>query len=179
MALQTLVLGLIELAILQARRPGGPGGPSGGGGQEAFGGLCCSCACPLFAILASVPMIIGFWKIFDKAGEPGWASIVPIYNNMVLAKICGKPEWWGILAAFFFPLAIILFLDLAKAFRKEVGFAIGMILLPYVFIPILGFGSAKYYGPEGGRRSRDVDDDYDRPAPRRRARRDDDEAYEE
>lgn len=100
------------------------------------------------AVLAVV--IIGMWKVFVKAGKPGWAAIVPIYNIIVLLEIVGKPLWW-ILLMFIpfvnFVIAIILMLELAKSFGKSVGFAIGLLLLPVVFYPILGFGDAKYMGP--------------------------------
>ena len=96
-----------------------------------------------------VLLIAGFWKIFTKAGRPGWAAIIPIYNLIVLLDIIHKPVWWIIL--FFIPLVnfiilIICNLELAKIFGKGAGMAIGLILLPFVFVPILGFGSAEYQG---------------------------------
>jgi hypothetical protein len=133
-----------------------------------------------FAIV--VPVIIAQWKVFEKAGEPGWASIIPVYNVMVLARICGKDEVYGLLL--FIPIvgivfSVILMIELAKAFGKDVGFAIGLILLPFIFFLILGFGSAEYSGPEGKRRRRrridDDDDDYDSRAPRMGRRRNDDD----
>lgn len=108
---------------------------------------------PLFWIFWTafmILMIAGVWKIFTKAGQPGWASIVPIYNWYVWCKIVGRPGWWVIL--FFIPfvnliVGIILCIDLAKSFGKGVGFGIGLILLPVIFCPILGFGSAQYQRP--------------------------------
>ena len=96
-----------------------------------------------------VLLIAGFWKIFTKAGRPGWAAIIPIYNLIVLLDIIHKPVWWIIL--FFIPLVnfiilILCNLELAKVFGKGAGMAIGLILLPFVFVPILGFGSAEYQG---------------------------------
>ena len=98
-----------------------------------------------FAIL--ILMVITMWKIFSKAGEPGWAAIIPIYNVYVLLKIAGKPGWWLLL--FFIPvvslvIAIIVLLGLSERFGKGGGFAAGLILLPIVFFPILAFGSATY-----------------------------------
>lgn len=95
-------------------------------------------------------LIIALWKIFAKAGKPGWAAIVPIYNAVVLLEIVGRPVWWIILM--FIPfvnivIAIILAIDLAKSFGKGGGFAAGLILLSPIFYPILGFGSAQYQGP--------------------------------
>ena len=90
-----------------------------------------------------------WWKVFTKAGEPGWASIVPIYNLIVLIKIADRPIWWIVM--FLIPIAqliaaIFISIDIAKKFGKDVGFAVGLILLPVVFYPILGFGSAQYVG---------------------------------
>lgn len=98
----------------------------------------------------AVLMIAAFWKIFDKAGQPGWAAIVPIYNMYIWTKIVGRP-WWFILLMFIpivgWIIGIILIVDLAKSFGKGIGFAIGMILLGIVFYPMLAFGSAEYEGP--------------------------------
>ena len=93
--------------------------------------------------------IISMWKVFEKAGKPGWAAIVPIYNGMVLAEIVGKPNWWGLLMLIpfvNFVVAIILLLGLATVFGKSTGFAVGLILLGFVFVPILAFGDAQYLG---------------------------------
>ena len=106
-------------------------------------------------ILVWIGMILGiyafmFWRVFQKAGQPGWASIVPIYNFVVLFQISGKPGWWVALS--FVPfgglillvLSLIANIELAKKFDRSSGFAVGMWLLPIVFFPILGFGSAVY-----------------------------------
>jgi len=92
-------------------------------------------------------MIVSLWKIFSKAGKPGWAAIVPIYNIIVLLEIVGRPIWWLIL--FLIPfvnliIAILLAVDLAKTFGKGVGTALGLIFLPFIFYPMLAFGSATY-----------------------------------
>lgn len=97
-----------------------------------------------------VLVIAGMWKMFAKAGQPGWLSIIPIVNMYFILKIVGRPWWWLILM--FIPFisiifAIIVMLDLAKSFGKGIAFAVGLILLSFVFIPILGFGSAEYQGP--------------------------------
>lgn len=100
------------------------------------------------AILVFV--IVALWKVFAKAGQPGWACLIPIFNIYIMTKIAGRP-WWWLLLLFIpivgFVIAIILLIDIAKSFGKGVGFAIGLILLPIVFMPILGFGSAQYQGP--------------------------------
>lgn len=100
-------------------------------------------------LLITVLMIVSMWKLYVKAGQPGWAAIIPIYNIWVLLKIVGRPEWWIIL--FLIPcvnivIQILVYIDLAKVFGKSTGFAIGLILLPIVFIPILAFGDADYVG---------------------------------
>ena len=106
---------------------------------------------PVFWICYTVYTILiiaAWWKIFSKAGQPGWAAIIPIYNWIVWCKIVGRPAWWVLLLLICFPIFfIILSIDLAKSFGKGVGFAIGLILLSIIFFPILGFGSATYQGP--------------------------------
>jgi len=97
----------------------------------------------------SVLVVASFWKIFAKAGKPGWAAIIPIYNLVVYLQMVNRPIWWIILL--FIPLvnvviAIILTNDLAKAFGKGVGWTIGMIFLGFIFYPILGFGSDPFLG---------------------------------
>jgi uncharacterized membrane protein YhaH (DUF805 family) len=101
----------------------------------------------------SILMIVALWKVFSKAGQLGWASIIPILNIYFICKIAGRPGWWVILM--FIPFVnfiiwIILCIDLAKSFGKGTGFGIGLILLSFIFFPILGFGSAQYQGPAAG-----------------------------
>ena len=96
-------------------------------------------------------MFVALWKVFTKAGQPGWAALIPIYNFYVMLKIAGKPEWWLILL--FIPLVnfvvgIMMLVGLASNFGKGVGFVVGLIFLPFVFYPILAFGSAEYQGAE-------------------------------
>lgn len=92
-------------------------------------------------------IIAGIWKTFTKAGQPGWAAIIPIYNIYIMLKIANKPGWWLLL--FFVPvvnfvIAIIVALEIAKAFGKGTGFGVGLALLGFIFYPILGFGDATY-----------------------------------
>ena len=95
-----------------------------------------------FVVYAAVVvlMLVAQWKIFVKAGEPGWACIVPVYNLIVLVKIASKPDWWVIL--FFVPfvnivIGILVAVNLARNFGQSDGFAIGLILLPVIFYPVL------------------------------------------
>ncbi len=95
--------------------------------------------------------IAGMWKVFTKAGEPGWAAIVPIFNLYIILKIAGKPGWWLLLM--FIPLVnLVVFVmalhGLSKSFGKGAGFTIGLFFLGVIFFPILGFGSAQYQGPD-------------------------------
>ena len=104
----------------------------------------------IFGILT----IVGMWKTYKKAGQPGWAAIVPIYNMYIWLKIVGRPAWWLLLL--FVPVvslivSLIMSLDLAKAFGKSSLFgAVGLWLFEGIGFLILGFGSAQYQGPEGG-----------------------------
>lgn len=104
-----------------------------------------------FLILALI--VAGWWMIFTKAGEAGWKALIPIYNVLVLLRIVGREWWWLIL--FLIPIVsfvawVFLSLDLAKSFGRSPGFAIGLIIVPFVFAPILGFGSSTYQGRAAG-----------------------------
>ena len=94
-------------------------------------------------------VIIAEWRVLSKAGKPGWGAIIPIYNLYLICKVAKRPGWWWVL--FIIPvvnvvITIIVMLDVAKAFRKGVGFGIGLILLNPLFMMILGYGSAEYDG---------------------------------
>jgi Family of unknown function (DUF5684) len=100
-------------------------------------------------LVLAVLIIAGMWKVFQKAGEPGWAAIVPIYNIVVMLRIAGRPLWWILL--FFIPIvslipSIMIPVDIAKRFGKGTGFGLGLIFLPFIFYPILGYGSATVEG---------------------------------
>lgn len=100
----------------------------------------------LYAALVLFYVVAGS-KVFAKAGQPGWGILVPIFNLYLVCKIAGRPEWWVILM--FIPLvnvviALILAMDIAQSFDKGPGFGIGLWLLSFVFVPILGYGSAQY-----------------------------------
>jgi len=88
--------------------------------------------------------IATMWKIFTKAGHPGWAALVPIYNIIVMVKIMGKPGWWFLLMLIPGVNAILAGLMMAKVFGKGTGFALGLIFLSPIFYPVLAFGSAQY-----------------------------------
>ena len=93
-------------------------------------------------------MLVTMWKLFVKAGRPGWACLIPFYNAYVMIKIAGKPGYW--LALMFIPflnivLEIMVLVGIANKFGKGGGFAVGLIFLPFIFFPILAFGSATYH----------------------------------
>lgn len=99
-----------------------------------------------------VVVIIGMWKVFVKAGQPGWAVLIPIYNAYILLKIAGRPGWWLLL--YFIPvvniaIAVIVAMDIAKAFGQSPVFGIVLLFfLSFIGYLILGFGSARYIGPQ-------------------------------
>ena len=98
-------------------------------------------------VVIAVVMIASMWKVFTKAGQPGWGAIIPIVNLFFLCKVAGRPGWWVLLLLICFPIFyIIICIDVAKRFGKGVGFALGLIFLGIIFWPILGFGSAQYQG---------------------------------
>lgn len=134
-----------NLAVLLASGLAQGRSDAGGAASVLFSLIMMLCWLVLLILI-----IAGVWKIFTKANKPGWASIVPIYNVIVLLEIVGRPVWWVIL--FFIPfvnfvIAMIVYLDLAKSFGKGSGYAVGLLLLPIVFMPMLGFGDARYQGP--------------------------------
>ena len=102
------------------------------------------------ALVIIVFEIAAVWRIFVKAGDRGWKAIIPIWNTLIVLKIVGRPWWWIFL--YLIPIVwwivyIIVYYDLAKSFGKSTGFAVGVIVLPFIFVPILGFGSSQYVEP--------------------------------
>jgi len=107
-----------------------------------------------FGLIIQLAVIAFFiwvlWKIFEKAGKPGWAAIIPIYNVIVLLEIVGRPWWWVIL--FLIPLVNVVIgflvaLDLSRSFGHDLAFALGLFFLGFIFYPILAFGGDSYQGP--------------------------------
>jgi hypothetical protein len=99
----------------------------------------------VFAIVIS--MIAGMWMTFTKAGEPGWGVLIPIYNVYIMTQIAKRPGWWVLLM--FIPfvnliIQIIVHIGIAENFGKSAGFGIGLLFLPFIFYPMLGFGDAVY-----------------------------------
>ena len=100
----------------------------------------------VFALIAA-----GAWKICAKTGRPGWTVLVPFYNMWVLVEVVGKEPLWFILL--FVPcvnvvIIIMLYMELAKCFGKDPIYGLGLYFLMPIFVPMLGFGSARYQGPQ-------------------------------
>ncbi|MEE6208756.1 DUF5684 domain-containing protein [Salarchaeum sp. III] len=117
--------------------------------QSGNGGNGAALLFLLLALLIALVTIAGMWRIFQKADEPGWAAIIPIYNTYVLIKIGGNP-WWYLLL-YLVPLvnlivAIKVFIDVARAFGRGTLFGLGMAFLTFLFVPLLGFGDDQYRG---------------------------------
>jgi uncharacterized protein DUF5684 len=107
-----------------------------------------------FVALTYVLAAIPYFAIFTKAGQPGWAGFVPIYNWVILMRVIGRPDWWVVLLLI--PVVnivvfVVAMVELAASFGKGGGFAVGLVLLSWVFLLILGFGSATYLGPSAAR----------------------------
>ena len=110
----------------------------------------------LVIFVVAILLIVGMWKLYSKAGKPGWASIIPIYNNVVLFQIVGLNPWLLLFMLVpFLGTIVILILSivanfrLAKSFGKGVGFGFGLWFLAPIFYLILAFGNSEYVGPNG------------------------------
>ena len=108
----------------------------------------------LVFVVVGIVTLIGMWKTFDKAGQPGWAVLIPIYNIIVLLRIAGLP-WYWVFAPFVAIIPILgwiaylvwivwVYHRISTRFGQGVGFTIGLTLLGPIFWLILGFGSSKY-----------------------------------
>ncbi len=122
----------------------------------------------LVALVLVVLSIVAYWKIFTKAGEPGWKSIIPFYNSFMIYKLVWDVQWFWItlaiaIANIFIPFAVVKFIlnivttvigiilvhKLSKAFGHGVGFTLGLIFLSIIFLLILAFDSSEYIGNDG------------------------------
>ncbi len=101
----------------------------------------------LLGLAFTVFSIAGIWKMFEKADQPGWGILIPIYNLILIVRVAGLPEWMFLLLLIpvvNFVAMIIVSLEIRERFSKGVGFTIGLIFLPALFYPLLGFGSDVY-----------------------------------
>lgn len=104
----------------------------------------------LFWLAFAVLMLVSLWKVFQKAGRPGWAAIVPIYNQLQSLWMVGRPWWWLLLICIPFigiVFAVIATHDTSKAFGRGVGTTLLLLFLPFIGFPILAFGKDQYIGP--------------------------------
>jgi hypothetical protein len=115
--------------------------------------IAAALATAITAVLLGVPTLAGLWAVFRKAGRPGWAALVPVWNVAVFHQIAGHPGWWAWL--YLLPCAwpvvvvpaVIACLDLAKRFGQGPLVGVGLVAAPFVTLPVLGFGRAKYEPP--------------------------------
>jgi hypothetical protein len=127
-----------------------------------FGGMALAVLFLFIIILLPllILMIISWWKIFEKAGKPGWAAVIPFYNTVVMLQIANLQMWLLVLLGVFLifdgfiaSIAGMIFfglisVQLAKAFKKETIFAVGLFFLPFIFYPILAFSKDQYHEVE-------------------------------
>ena len=114
---------------------------------------------PIVMLAIFITVIAGIWRVYSKAGQPGWGVLIPIYNIYLMCKIAHRPGWWLLLM--FIPvvnliIAITLSIGIARNFGKGAGFGLGLAFLGFIFYPILGFGGAQYLSPTGFDASQDA-----------------------
>jgi hypothetical protein len=118
----------------------------------ASGGLLFPLSCCGFIFFILV--VAGWWKTFEKAGQPGWAAIIPIYNLYILMHVAGRPGWWFLL--YFIPfvnivISLLVAIDVAKSFAKDTIYGVLLLwnFLPWAWLGylLIGFGDAQYVGP--------------------------------
>jgi hypothetical protein len=121
------------------------------GQQDDGGGGIIGLFISLLIVMAVLgATFVGLAVLFTKAGKPGWAAFIPFYNILVLVEIVGKPFLWFVLALIpcvNIVISILLCIDLAKCFGKSAGYGLGIAFFPYIFVPLLAFGDARYLGP--------------------------------
>ena len=132
----------------------------------------------VIAFLVSQPILGVLWLgAFNKANKPAVAAFIPIWREMNMCEMTDKPTWWAIMSVIcpcvWLIMYILIMIEMANRFGQGGGFAVGLILLGIIFIPILSYGSSQYQGRRKRRSGGDYDDDDDRP--RRRSRDDDDD----
>lgn len=103
----------------------------------------------LIMVVFLLLMLVSMWVVYEKAGQPGWHSIIPIYNMYVMMEISGKPWWWMLLL--FVPVVgfiiyLLAMISLAQRFGRGLVYGLGLFFLPMFFFPMLAFGGAQYEG---------------------------------
>jgi hypothetical protein len=118
------------------------------------GGALIGSTMTVVMLAIAVVVIAGVWKVFTKAGQPGWACLIPIYNLYIVLKIAGRPGWWLLLMLI--PLvnlviSVLVAIDVAKAFGQSAAWGVVLLfILGGIGYPVLGFGNYRYIGPGGG-----------------------------
>ncbi|HXP44336.1 MAG TPA: DUF5684 domain-containing protein, partial [Candidatus Acidoferrales bacterium] len=104
----------------------------------------------IIMLALTVLFFVGFWKVFTKAGQPGWAALIPFYNAYILTKIAGRPGWWVLMLMIPFvnlAFGILLAIDIAKAFGQGAAFGVVLLfMLSGIGYLVLGFGDYRYVG---------------------------------
>ena len=106
----------------------------------------------MFSLICTIAIFVGYWKVFEKADIEGWKGIIPIYNTYKMVELSVGNGWLFLL--YCIPIVNIGMWYyqaqcVAKSFGKSSAFGWGLMLVPVVFYPLLGFGSDSYYGPKG------------------------------
>ena len=124
--------------------------------QGVYGGMSQmpSPATIITTVVITLVILAATWKLYQKAGQPGWAAIIPIYDTYIMFKLAWGSGWMFLLL--FIPIVdvvvyLMLLWKLAKAFGKGVGMFLMLLLIHPVGLMILGFGSAAYIGTDEGR----------------------------
>lgn len=105
----------------------------------------------VISLIILILTLVGYWKMFVKAGKPGWASIIPFYNMYCMYDIAWGSGWMFLLTfvpCVNFVITIMMCFKLAKAYGQGTGFGFGLLFFPTIFALILGFGKAEYVGPQ-------------------------------
>lgn len=114
----------------------------------AFAGLAAfGVAFWIICMAIAVVQIVAMWKLFKKAGRPGWASIIPVYNYIVLIQVAEAPMWYLALVFLVAPVGLLMtYIKVAEKFGKSAGFGVLIWFFPFVGLPILAFGKSQYLG---------------------------------
>jgi len=104
----------------------------------------------IIALAVCIFLIVCEWKLFKKAGKPGWAAIIPIYNLYVLFDIIyGKGIKFLLLLVPILNVIISVAVSIrtAQVYGKGTGLGVLNLFFPFIVLPILAFGDAEYKGP--------------------------------
>lgn len=100
------------------------------------------------AVALLLVIAVSLWRVFTKMGQQGWTGIVPVLNFVSIGVLAGRAWWFGVITivpciGFFF--VVVLLHDLAKMFGHGILFTIGLVVLPFVFLPYLAFVPSQRY----------------------------------